>query len=274
MAVSNLERTNTRDSHTVNLFRDALRSVTGYGHARVLMQYCGCCHARYMGVGAPHTTLAVVPSRYGNRADEFAEWVSRRTATVLVDGVSRSGDMGGTVVYRMPGGKQLRCSAQSFSDMCLSQHTGSHRLLSDGGMCRHGAGDGGTCRICGEPDGYALNNTHRLRIGDRNADLRYSYLMRTLPSPIRHIDTDILLVDDNGAPRLVVEMSEDPRKSVNYLKSLSEIWGIPAIHAITRPVTDGTPLTSIQSAVTIHNHGRVVYEGSLTDAVDWCEDRV
>jgi hypothetical protein len=98
--------------------------------------------------------------------------------------------------------------------------------------------------------------------------------MRTLPSPIRHIDTDILLVDDNGAPRLVVEMSEDPRKSVNYLKSLSEIWGIPAIHAITRPVTDGTPLTHIQSTVTIHNHGRVVYEGSLTDAVDWCEDRV
>lgn len=276
VSVANVERCGVRDSYTVNVFREALRSVTGHGHARVLAQYCGCCHTRHMGVGAPHTTLMVIPSRYGNRAQEFAQWVSRRTPSVLVDGIAYDGVSRGEVFYRQVADSSptLRCSVEGFADMCLSQHRITHRLVSNGGLCHHGAGDGDVCRICGEPDGFHKGRDVFVNLDPQRPDLWLSSTLRVLPAPMRHIDTDILLVDADGAPRLVVEMSDDPRRSANYLKSLSALWGVPVVHALTSPVRAGTPLREIPSKTTIIRHGRPVLSGTLSDAVSWCEDRI
>ena len=269
-----MERGGVRDSPAVIAFREALRDVTGYGHARVLAQHCGCCHTRFMGAGAAHTSLMVVPSVYGNRAEVFAEWVSRRTPTVIVDGVGVTDETRGEVFYRQAAASaSLRCSAAAFVDMCAEQHRSTHLTVSEGGVCHH-AQSRGMCRICGGAGGFVADHTNALRFDPSRPELFLSAALRAVPSPVRHIDTDILLVDDHGAPRLVAELSDNPSRSVNYLKSLSELWGVPAVHAITEPCPPNTPLAAITAQATVWRSGRAVMRGGLTDVVQWCEDRV
>lgn len=275
---SNIERSSKRASKELAFLASDLTDSLGWEPAISLYQYCRCCCVNYYFDGAVDTFL--IPNGDHTSLDEgniyatgnaaFAKWCfSRfRRRALIVDEITEDSVAFRTRDAEIKGYTELEVSPQQFVEMLRDVHRYDGATRKGHTPCRHDwqRCDRPKCRDKPYLPVVEGLSQHFNPYAD-TLRMRLSSLVRAVPKPVGHIDTDLLMVDSKtGKPKLIVEESHDESKASGMTRALGEKWKVPSARVITHD--------DDIAEVTIHGPDRFVTSNvaSYEELVTWLEN--